>query len=129
MTASVPVEIVGEANPSNTAGPVGTKLCTFRWILDKIEVVMSHYSSKIGYRGATYPSNLGTIVAQWIALHLTSEKIEDRFQLKAIFPSISFFLIFFKSMCFLSFVGNVITYFIVISYRTTAFFFLFPNLK
>ena len=68
MTASVPVEIVGEANPSNTAGPVGTKLCTFRWILDKIEVVMSHYSSKIGYRGATYPSNLGTILAQWIAL-------------------------------------------------------------
>ena len=90
---------------------------------------MSHYSSKIGYRGVTYPSNLGTIVAQWIALHLTSEKIEDRFQLKAIFPSISLFLIFFKSMCFLSFVGNVITYFIVISYRTTAFFFLFPNLK
>ena len=35
MTASVPVEIVGEANPSATAGTVGTKLCTFRWILDK----------------------------------------------------------------------------------------------
>ena len=91
MTVSVPVEIVGEANPSTTAGPVGTKLCTFRWILDKIEVVMSHYSSKISYRGTTHPSNLSTTVAQWIALHLTREKIEDRFQLKAIFPYISFF--------------------------------------
>ena len=42
MTVSVPVEIVGEANPSTTAGSVDTKLCTFHWILDKIEVVMSH---------------------------------------------------------------------------------------
>ena len=78
---------------------------------------MSHYSSKINFRGATHPSNLSTTVAKWIALHLSSENFEDLFQMKTTFFSLSFSLIFFKSMCFLSFVGNVITYFMVISYR------------
>ena len=49
MTTSVAVSVVGEVSTCTTAGAVSTKL----WILDKIEVAMSHYSSKINYRGAT----------------------------------------------------------------------------
>ena len=49
MTNSVAVSIVSDT----TGVGIDTKLCTFRWILNKIEVVMSHYSSKINYRGAT----------------------------------------------------------------------------
>ena len=92
MTTSVTAIIVSEASPRSTAGVVQTKLWTFRWILNKIVVAISHYSSKINYQGATYPSNLSTTVAKWIALHLTSEKIEDRLQVKASFPYLSFSL-------------------------------------
>ena len=77
MTTSVTVITVSKASPRSTAGVVQTKLCTFRCILNKTKVAMSHYSSKINYRGATHPSNLSTTVAKWIALHLTSEKIEE----------------------------------------------------
>ena len=132
MSTIVPAGIVGEASLCTTAGAVSTKLCSFRWILDKIEVAMSHYSSKMNYRGATDPSNFSTTVAQWIAIHFWREKFGDRFQVKAsflLFLFLFFFLIFVRSMCIRSFIGNVITYFMVISYRTTAFFFVFPNLK
>ena len=88
MTNSVAVSIVSEASPCSTAGPVGTKLCTFRWILDKIEVAMSHYSSKINYQEATYQSSLTGSTT--VALHLSSEKFEDRFEVITNFPSLSF---------------------------------------
>ena len=120
MTTSVAVD--SEASPGTTANAVGTKLCTFRWI--KIEVTMSHYSSKINYRGATHPSNLSTTVAKWISLHLTSEKIEDRLQVKASFPYLSFSLFSLPSS-----EACVFIYFKVISYKTIAFCFPFPNLQ
>ena len=68
MINSIAVSVVSEASHRTTAGAVRTKLCTFRWILNKTEVTMSHYSSKINYRGVAYQSNL------WRnGLHFTSQ--------------------------------------------------------
>ena len=128
MINSIAVSVVSEASHRTTAGAVRTKLCTFRWILNKTEVTMSHYSSKINYRGVAYQSNL------WRnGLHFTSQtKVwgsilsESKFSFSFFF---SLFLTFFKSICFPSFFENAIAYFKVISYRTNAFFFPFPNLN
>ena len=83
MITNVPVRDVREANPVNvTSSPsgrfitsrnefacelvpvlasaehgcaVGTKLYTFRWILNQIKIAMGYCSSKINYLGARYP--------------------------------------------------------------------------
>ena len=71
-------------------------------------------------------------MALWIALHLLSEnlRIDPKWkQVFLLFLFLFFSLTFFRSMCFPSYAGNVITYFKVISYKTIAFFFSFPNLK
>ena len=99
MTTNVPVRDVREANPVNvTSSPsgrfitsrnefacelvpvlasaehgcaVGTKLYTFRWILNQIKIAMGYCSSKINYLGARYPS---TSVQLWRdGLHFTSK--------------------------------------------------------
>ena len=49
---------ISKAAPCNKTGRVDPKLSISRWILNKTEVTMSHYSSNINYRGATYASNL-----------------------------------------------------------------------
>ena len=94
MSTIVPAGIVGEASLCTTAGAVSTKLCSFRWILDKIEVAISHYSSKMNYQGATDPSS----VAQWIAIHFSREKFGDRFQVKASFLLFLFLFFFFFNL-------------------------------
>ena len=139
MTTNVPVRDVREANPVNvTSSPsgrfitsrnefacelvpvlasaehgcaVGTKLYTFRWILNQIKIAIGYCSSKINYLGARYPFPLEYNCGAMDCTSLLKRKVLGSIPSELGFSSIFlYFLNFYNNHFFPNFVGNIITY-------------------
>ena len=90
---------------------VGTKLYTFRWILNQIKIDMGYRSSKINYLGVRYPFPLQYNCGAMDCTSLLKRKVLGSIPSELGFSSIFlYFLNFYNNHFFPNFVGNIITY-------------------